>query len=258
MTATKRHGTQSIERSMRVLRELASRGHFGWRLQDLAERCEIDRSTTHRILACLTRERMVQQRAGDRHYLPGPLVFELGLSMPAHAAFQAAAQPVLARLSRQFDGLAVLYLRSGSDWVCAAIVGKSPYRGMTTEVGTRRPLIASAGGVAILIALPKEEVQPIVAAGLKRMQQLGTGDLRALERMLRHSESLGYAFNQAETMRGVYSFGVPVRNTAGEVFASLTVGGTAEAFPPARIPDVVAALRESARRVEAHAARIFR
>ena len=35
-SAAEHTGTQSIERALRILRELAARGEFGWRLSDLA------------------------------------------------------------------------------------------------------------------------------------------------------------------------------------------------------------------------------
>jgi len=44
------------------------------------------------MLAALAKERLVQQRPGDKRYLPGPLLYELGLSLPGHHAFHAAAQ----------------------------------------------------------------------------------------------------------------------------------------------------------------------
>ena len=48
-----RAGTQSIERAVRVMKELVARGSVGWRLLDLAERCELEHATTHRLLATL-------------------------------------------------------------------------------------------------------------------------------------------------------------------------------------------------------------
>ena len=61
-----RAGTQSLERGARLLRELAARGTLGWRVSDLARRCDLDKGTTHRILACFVRERLVRQRADRR------------------------------------------------------------------------------------------------------------------------------------------------------------------------------------------------
>ena len=254
-----RSGTQSIERAVHLLRNLATRGRHGWGLWDLAARCGLSRATTHRILSCLVRERLAQRRAGDRHYLPGPLIFELSLSMPAYAEFQAACHGPLARLSKHFGAQAILYLRSGSDWVCAAFVGREVYVGGGLEIGTRRPLMSTAGGAAILIALPRAEAEAILAHNLAQLERLGAPVVKRLEKMVRRSESLGYAFNQSDTNAGVHSFGLPLRGTggAGEVFGSLALSGHAQDFPPARTEAVIAALREAAALIEAEAARIF-
>ncbi len=85
-------GTQSLERAQRMLRELAARGEIGWRLSDLAACCELDKGSTHRVLACLVRDRFVQQRGSDRRHGPGPMLSELGLSLPLYTRFRHAAE----------------------------------------------------------------------------------------------------------------------------------------------------------------------
>lgn len=259
--APRRSGTQSIERALLILREIAARGRFGWGLRDLAERCGLDRATTHRALAALVRERMVQQRRSDRHYLPGPLIFELSLAMPAYAEFQAAARPSINRLYRRFDTMTALFLRSGSESVCALRAGEPPYVGARLEVGTRGPLLANAGGTAILIALSADERQRIVAQNLQHIAWLGEATLKRLERMLRRSEGLGYAFNQSEVTHGVHSFGVALRRTGskpgGDPFGSIALSGRADAFPASRAPEVIEALRAEASLLESIAAKLL-
>jgi DNA-binding IclR family transcriptional regulator len=254
-----RTGTQSIERAVQVLRELASRGRLGWGLWDLAARCGLSRATTHRILGALVRARLAAQRATDRHYLPGPLVFELSLSMPAYAEFQAACRAPLGRLSKRFGAQAILYLRSGSDWVCAAFSGPSVYVGGGLEVGTRRPLVSTAGGVAILIALPLRERRLIMDQNFRQIERLGDAAVKKLEKLIRRSEGLGYAFNQSETNPGVHSFGVALREhgPGGPVYGSIAVSGHAEDFPVTRATEVIAAMQEEAARIEREATRIF-
>ncbi|QYY34008.1 helix-turn-helix domain-containing protein (plasmid) [Cupriavidus pinatubonensis] len=55
-----RSGTQSIQRAVLILRELASRDMAGWALHDLAARCGLDRATVHRIFKCLIGDGLVQ------------------------------------------------------------------------------------------------------------------------------------------------------------------------------------------------------
>lgn len=242
---------------MLLLKELAARGEFGWRLLDLSAHCGLDRGTTHRLLACLVRERLVQQHRTHRRYLPGPLLFELGLSLAAYPAFQAACSASLNRVAKRLGGTSLLYLRSGSEFVCAARAGTTPIKALTIDVGTRRPLIVSAGGVAILIALSKEEARTVIAQNMKRVARFGAARIRALERVVKQSENRGYGISQSEIVPEVSAYGVAIRDANGAPFASISVVGAAENFPSSRVPDVIATLEEEARLIARQAARIF-
>src|SRR5689334_14778147 len=95
-----RSGTQAIERAMVILREIANRGHLGWQLSELAPRCGLSKTTTHRLLTCLVRERMVRQAPGGHLYLPGPMLFELGLAaLPERGELQYVARNRLTALA---------------------------------------------------------------------------------------------------------------------------------------------------------------
>ncbi|WP_345251905.1 IclR family transcriptional regulator [Pigmentiphaga soli] len=252
-----RTGTQAISRAALILRQLSTRGRFGWRLSDLADRCGLDRGTTHRILAGLVRERLVQQRRSDHHYLPGPLVFEIAQAMPAYAAFQHACAQPLERLARRFGGLALMHLHSGDDTVCIGRAGESVYVGTAMDLGTRWPLIASAGGVAILIALPPAERERIKASNFARMAARTRTAVKAIEAMIERSQRQGLAFNRGETAAGVHAFALPVRGAGGTVFGSLAIACHAPEVPEARMPEVVEALRAECRLLEAEAAKVM-
>jgi hypothetical protein len=86
------------------------------------------------------------------------------------------------------------------------------------DVGSRRPLLSSAGGVAMLIGLPQDEAEAVVAENVRRLGGPGNASVRALQRMLARSQALGYAFNQSETARGIHAFGVAVRDPRGMPF----------------------------------------
>lgn len=246
-----RHGTQSIERAVRVLTELTARSRFGWRPTDLAARCGLDRGTTHRILACLVRERLVQQRARDGHYVPGPLLFEFGLALSGYAAFRAACQPLLARIARRTRGYALLCVRSGADCVCVSSAGTPAYLGTAFDVGTRRPLTATAAGVAILIALPAAESHAVVVRQLDQTPLRGDPSLDALQRMWRRSVESSVAINAGYTARGVNAVAVPLRDHDRSPFGSLALAGPAASLPASRLHETAPMLADEARRIEA-------
>lgn len=248
-----RSGTQSLERASRLLKELAARGSVGWRVSDLAKRCELDKGTAHRIMAFLVRERLARQRAGDRRYVPGPLLFELSLALPGYAAFRAACAPHLARLAARLGGFAFLCLPSGADFVCAANAGSSTIKALAHEVGLRRPLVLSAGGVAILLALPAEEARALVAENMRRVEKSGEVRVKAVERMLRRSQAHGYGIHLSDIVPRVNTYGVAIRGARGAPLASISIAGPSEDFPQSRAAEVVAALEERARAIAAEA-----
>jgi DNA-binding IclR family transcriptional regulator len=246
-------GTQSIERALRVLRELSARARPGWRLTDLAERCNLDRGTASRILSCLVRERFAVKRRGDRHFLPGPALYELGLALPDMTAFEALCRPSLARLAARTRCVAFLYLRSGTDFVCAASVGEASIKGLSIEVGTRRALCLSSGGVAMLVALPPEEKAAVLAENLRRLRRARDRRLPAIERMIRRSEQRGAGVNLGDIVPRITSVAAPIRGPAGAPCAALVVSGPFELLPREKADEVLALIEREARAIEAKA-----
>ena len=203
-------------------------------------------------MAFFVRERLARQRLGDRRYVPGPLLFELSLALPGHAAFQRACAPHLARLAK-LGGVAFVCLRSGADFVCAAHAGDSPLKALAHEVGLRRPLVVSAGGVAILLALPPEEARGLIAENMKRVQKSGEVRVKAVERMLRRSQAQGSAVHLSDIVPRVNTYGLAIRDARGAAFASVSIAGASDDFPQSRAPQVLAALEEAAQGIAAEA-----
>ena len=64
----------------------------------------------------------------------------------------------MSRISRRTEGVAYLMARSNAESVCIARKGTLNTKALTIDVGSRRPLLLSAGGLAILIALDKPDM----------------------------------------------------------------------------------------------------
>lgn len=228
METSRRTGTQSVARAVSLLREIAARGQFGWGLGDLAVRCGIDKGTAHRLLAHLKRERLVQQRAHDRHYTPGPLLYELSLALPEYRAFVDSGRVRLERLVNRVGGVAFLFLRSGCDFVCAARAGGVRVTGLSIDVGTRRPLLTSAGGIAILIAMPAGEAQAVIAQNTAVIATHGGLSVATLERMLKLSQAHQLAINEQSLIPGWNAYALAVRDAQDVPFASVMIAGPSE------------------------------
>lgn len=224
-------GTQAIERAIHLLKLLGTRGRFGWGLTELSRRSELDKATVRRILACLESERLVDRDFRDHRYLPGPLLIELGLSVFPYQPFLDECRGSIARLSRSTGGASFVYLRSGHEAVVAGRMEETFHKGMINDVGYRRPMISSAGGIAILLALPARERAAIVRQNIEELTRTGTNRPERFKKMLERSIEMGFAVNLEDVAPGINSFALSVPGQTGAPIASLSVAGPPGLFP---------------------------
>ena len=227
-------GTQAIERAILLMKLLATRGRFGWGLTEISRRAGLDKATVRRILACLESERLAGRNFRDHRYLPGPLMIELGLSVFPYQPFLEECRSSITRLSRRTGGASFIYLRSGDEFVVAGRAEETFHKGMLNEVGFRRPLISSAGGIAILIALPAHERAAIVRQNLDELTRMGTVKPERFKKMLERSQDAGLAVNIEDVATGINSFALSVPDHTGAPLAALSVAGPPHLFPAAQ------------------------
>ncbi|MEI2417669.1 IclR family transcriptional regulator [Orrella sp. JC864] len=240
-------GTQSLSRGLKLLRMVAKRPNVGWRLSDLAHACGQDKATVHRMLACLVAERMLVQRSHDRHYLPGPLMYELGLALPGHVQFQRGAEDTLADFARRMSGIVLFQFRSGNEYVCSVRAGTLAMTGAMVYVGTRRPLLSSAGGVAIWQTLPAGQARDVLADNLEQeVRRHGTTRLAGLQQMLAESDEHGFGVNLGYLVPGAHAFGVPVLGEHGQAFAAVCLIGTPKMYGSERLQELHERLAQTA------------
>jgi DNA-binding IclR family transcriptional regulator len=246
-------GTQSIQRAVALLREVAARAPGGgWRLAELARRCGLDRTTAYRMLNCLIAEGLIVRSDPGQRYRLGPLAFEIGLAAQAEFDLRPSCSEALTRIAAQTGDTAFLNVRSGHDSACLdRREGGYPVKALTVEIGARRPLAASAGGLAMLMLLPEAEHRAILRENARRLAANTRLSLRTLNAMLEESNAAGCGLNLRRVIPGVIAIGVAVRNPRGAPVAALSVAAIGERLAPARRREVAALLRAEAAGVEA-------
>ena len=216
--------TRSLHRAVGLLRLLATHTRIGWRLSDLAAQSGLDPATVHRLLRALVNDGLVCRVPGTRHYSLGPLAFTLGLAAAPYFDPGRLTQARLAALAQALRGTVYLKLRSGVESVCVSRHdGAGPDPSLMLDVGGRRPLCLTAGGVAMLIHLPRSEQAAIEADNQRTIERLDTRRWPGIRRMLRRSRPLGYASNLGDIAAGINAIGVPLQTPAGDPLASLTL-----------------------------------
>lgn len=249
--AIRRDGAQSIRRAALLVRVIASRNHVGMRLSEVVQHAHLERSTARRMLKCLVTEGLVTQDEGSRRYFLGPLVFELGLAAAPRFNLVDLCRPSLQRIADKTGDTAFLTVRSGYDSVCLdRREGSFPIKALMMEPGTRRPLGAGAGGLALLMRLPDEAVKEIVAANAVRLGTYNHLTVPSLMKLLARSRTLGYALNDIHITPGASSLGMPIVNRWGHPFAAISVGAIESRMTRERQREIGDILRAEVRLLE--------
>ena len=247
---TRLTGTQSIERALTLLREIAAHNRGGSRLLDLATRTGLQRPTVHRMLKCLTFENMVQQDPDTHRYYLGPMVFELGLTATPRYNLRETCHPALTRIAEATGDTVFLTQRSGLDSVCLdRREGTFPIKTFTLEVGMRRPLGVGTGSLAILSALPEEEIEKVVGANNVRLPEYGLNG-GSLISQVKRAQKLGFAMREMPGLAGVRSVGQALRNQGGVPFAALSVSTISSRMSEKRASEIATLLKNETRQIE--------
>ncbi|MBL8380476.1 MAG: helix-turn-helix domain-containing protein [Burkholderiales bacterium] len=236
--------TRSLRRSIGLLRLLATRGQVGWRLSDLARRTALDPGTVHRLLAALADERLVNRVPDSRHYTLGPLAYELGLAAAPYYDLGRVAEAPLAALARELRGSVFLKIRSGQESVCLARHdGPTRGEGLMLDVGGRRPLCGTAGGIAMWMTLPRSEQRAVEVANRAVVNERDPAHWPGVRRMLARSRKLGLAVNLGDTVPGICSVAVPLTCAGRPGLAAVALAASGAAWSEARAQALAERLR---------------
>ncbi len=244
-------GTQTIQRAVAVLRVIASRGHAGLRLAEIARHTRLERPTVHRILKCLCEEGVAAQDTATRRYHLGHLAFELGLAAaPQFSLRELCARP-LTRLAEQSGDTVFLTVRSGYDTVCIdRREGSFPIKALLLDVGTRRPLGVGAGGLALLMPLADDAIDEILQANATRLAAYAGLTVPRLAALVKRAQAMGYALNDVHHTRGALSLALPIRTRFGDPFAAISIGAIESRMTPARQAELVTTLKNEVEDLE--------
>jgi DNA-binding IclR family transcriptional regulator len=236
--------TRSLHRAVGLLRLLAGHTRIGWRLSDLAKHTELDPATVHRLLTGLCDAGLATRVPGSKHYTLGPLAFELGLAAAPYFDLGRLAHARLAALATELHGTIFLKIRSGVESVCLARHdGAGPVPSLMLDVGGRRPLCLTAGGVAMLLALPPAEQTRIEADNQRTIDQQETMRWTGVSRMLVRSRELGYALNLGDIATGISAVSVAIPTDGQAPVTSVTLALAGTALTESTAADLAARLR---------------
>jgi DNA-binding IclR family transcriptional regulator len=250
--ATSPGGAQTVDRACVLLKEIARAGANGARILDLCQATALSRPTAHRILLSLSAAGFIRQHPETKRYMLGTGLFEIGLAAPSPVAAFPEVTRLLDELARATEDTVYLMIRSHDEVLCAwRAVGAFPIKANIVSPGDRRPLAASAAGLAILAAIPEDETDRIMKRSRPYLPDYCRPPVGALVRLIKAARQTGYAFGENLVMEGVTGVGMAVPSTSVQPYLAISISAISSRITPERLPGLVSALEQTTQRIAA-------
>ena len=235
----------SVQRACSILRAMSDARNA--RLTDIATTTGLDKATTLRILDVLMRNGLVTRDPSSKRYALGPELFVLGAAAAARSDPRPLVRPSLVRLVRQFEDTAILSLPRGAESVCVDVEpGTFAIRANYLEVGSRRPLGAGAGSLALLAWLPDEEIAQLMPLIVDRLDRYPKLTEKIIERSIERSRRTGYVMLLDVVVERMGGMAVPVLGEDGRPMAAISVAALSDRLRSREQALSEALLREAA------------
>src|SRR5262249_39690617 len=219
----------SVEKAFRMLELLAAHSPRG--VTEIAAELGLKKSSVSRLLKSIGELGYAEQSVERGQYRLSPRILVLAKCYLEDDRLAKEAQPILRELALAVRASAHLAVLVGGDPV---IVVKEPSPEciqVTTRVGGRTPLHASALGKVLLADLPEHQLVSLLPDPLARYTEktiTNPGDLR---RALAEVREQGFALELEEEHRGVGCIGAPVCDARGRWIAAISVAGPLQGTP---------------------------
>ncbi|GAC1534683.1 MAG: IclR family transcriptional regulator [Ramlibacter sp.] len=237
--------TNAPQKVCRILKILSNPESL--RLADIAAGAELSAPTSLRILETLIEEGFVRRDpANPKRYLLGNQALVLGMAMQGREHVRDRARPALVRLAAASGDTALLSTRHGIESVCVdREFGSFPIRANYLDVGSRRPLGAGAGSLALLAWLPVDECETIIElvrpAMTARYPRLTSPRLRD---EVQRSRDNGYAVLLDAVVEQMGGVSVPIFGADGRPVAAISIAALSDRIS-SRLPMLVKALQQA-------------
>lgn len=232
-------GIQSVEVGGQLLRALAHQGR-PMALKDLAREAGMSAAKAHPYLVSFGKLGLVEQDPQSGRYGLGPLAMQLGLISLQQYDPVRLATPLIGELARTLGhtvGIAVWGNR-GPTMVRIEEAPSAVHVNM--RHGTVMSLRGTASGLLFCAYLPRETVQPLLAA------EAGDGSDAALQAQLTLVRAQGLAQAVDASVPGISAMAAPVFDVSDRIVMSLTAIGPSAIFDVRTDGPTARVLRHSA------------
>lgn len=222
-------------------------------LAEVCRRVGLNRATVYRLLATLSRHRLVQRTDTGRYRL-GLGLLALGGTVQRQSVLAEHASPHLRRVARSLSMTSFLSVLDGDEGLCLQRIDAGPTLVVRYRLGERLPLHSGAGPLVLLAGLPDAEVERILAGDLLALTPRTVVDPAQVWERLVQVRRDGVAFSDQDVTIGVGAIGAPIRNPFGDTIAAVSVSAPVQVLFGEDRAEIVDAVRQTAAAISAEVA----
>ena len=219
---------QSVERAFAVLRCLAT-GPAG--VTEIADRCDLPKSTVSRLLATLNEIDVVEQMGAGGDYRLGATIVELASGLSPSAHLVALARPHLVDLSQELGEATGLSVLDGRQVHYLDQVDGPHAVQVRDWTGERVPAHLVPSGIVLLAAGPAAERDQYLSGALEATTPRSMTDRRRLRERFERVAKSGVEWVHEEFAEGINSVAAVVRDRGGAPVAAVHAHGPVVPLP---------------------------
>ena len=214
---------RTLSRGLRML-ELLSRHPEGLALYELADHLALPRSTAFNLARTLTDLDYLLFDAKTNRYTLGLRMFEVGSAAIQRLDILSVIRSRMTEIYHEINETMHLGIRTELDVLYIDKLESTRSIRMTSYVGCRQPMYATALGKAMLADMTDERVSSLYRhCNFQRLTERTISSRPELLRQLAHVRERGYALERDESAPGVSCAAVAIQDQAGEPMYAVSV-----------------------------------
>jgi len=229
-------GAQTLRRGLGILKLLARHQPEGLRIGEIGRRLGLSKATAVRLTHTLADERFVVHDAASRCYRLGPESFVVGLAAEPSYSLQRLATASLRAFALETGDWVFFSVVQGLEVICLSReTGHGPIPSDALRLGDRHPLGVGAGGLAILAALPDDEVEVALQVNGHHIDEsYPKSPVAVIRHLVAETRERGYAVIPGIVVPGYWALGVPLLQRDGRPVGAIVLVASESRLHPTR------------------------
>lgn len=224
MATTK--NVQSVERAFSILELLQNAGSGEMSLKDIASALGLNKSTTFGLVNTMVNLGYLQQNSSNQQYMLGLRLLGFSEAVKQQSILRQVVHPYMERLNEKYDETVHCAIRYGEKilYIDKVEATNSPIY-INTRVGATRDMHCTGVGKCILANMPEDQQREILSKPLKTATYNTITNSKQLQIELEKIRKDGYAYDNEESVVGLFCVAVPIFSAENTVACAISVSG---------------------------------